>query len=138
MLWKRSIQAIGGNWLFGIGTGTLPSDFMMFDASFHNQFLQLFMQNGALGLLTFYYLLYTLWKPMANNLRDPVIKICAAGFFGIIIYNSFETTLLQNKIALGLIEWQLIAIGVSRGERINGISRDKNIYRKGGKKCTRY
>jgi O-antigen ligase len=124
MLWKASIEAIGNKWIFGLGTGTLPSDFMMFEASFHNQFLQLFMQNGIIGLSMFYYLLYTLWKPMADNLRDPVIKICAAAFFGIIIYNSFETTLLQNKIALGLIEWQLIAIGVSRGISLKATNKD--------------
>lgn len=123
LLWKMSWDVIGNHWLLGFGTGTMPSDIMSFGASFHNQFLQLFMQNGLLGLLIFYSSLYVLWKPMADHLDDNIVSICAASFIGIIIYNCFETSLLQNKMALGMIEWQLIVIGVSRALRLNNVSK---------------
>lgn len=114
-LWKSSLDYLGKNWVLGLGTGILPDDLIAFEGSFHNQFLQLLMQNGIVGLGIFYCFLFTLWIPLARHLDDRVIRICASAFIGIIIYNCFETTLLQNKMALGIMQWQIISIGVSRG-----------------------
>lgn len=113
-LWGESLNAIGNNWVVGMGTGIQTNDLMNFEGSFHNQFIQLFMQNGLIGLFVFYGILFTLWKPLARHLDDRIVRICLAAFIGIIAYNCFETTLLENKVALGIMQWQLIAIGVSR------------------------
>jgi len=117
-LWRESLRAMENYWILGVGTGTITSDVIYYEGSFHNQFLQLFIQNGLIGLGILYSILFVLWRPMSNHLDDRVVRFCVATFIGIIAYNCFETTLLQNKMALGLMEWQLIAIGVSRAKKL--------------------
>lgn len=113
-LWRESLNILDNQWLFGMGTGIVADDVIYFEGSFHNQFLQLLMQNGIVGLSLLYMLLFILWKQMARYLNNQSVCLGAAALLTIIIYNYFETTLLQNKLALGIIQWQLIAIGASK------------------------
>ena len=124
-LWRESLNALEGNWLLGLGTGIVATDVINFEGSFHNQFLQLLMQNGIVGLSLLYILLFVLWRQMAENLNNKLVRICAAALLAVIVYNCFETTLLQNKLALGIIQWQLITIGTSKA-RILGLKNNIN------------
>ena len=113
-IWMNTIDVVGGNWLFGLGTGLLNRDVMYYQGSSHNQYIQLYLQNGIVGLMLLFALFYTLWKTLSKHMEDNTVRFCLACFLGIIIFNCFETTLLQNKLVSGIIQWHLISIGVSR------------------------
>jgi len=72
-IWTPGLDAIKGNILFGVGTGDqqaeLNKQFIKHDYLFgvnlfnmHNQYLQIFLGYGILGLLLFIFILYTIIK----------------------------------------------------------------------------
>lgn len=119
-LWKISVESL--KWwqvIIGSGTGRLPDIVRYAEASFHNSYIQLLMQNGILGLLCLVTILYLLWKKLTRHAEDRVIQLVLAVFVGILIYNCFETTLLQNKAFMGMIEWLAISMGIIRSRQLD-------------------
>ncbi len=114
MIWMTTIDVVGDDWLLGLGTGLLNRDIMNYKGSSHNQYVQLYLQNGLIGILLLFSLFYALWKPLTKYLKDKAIRFCIACFVGVIIFNCFESTLIQNKLVSGIVQWQLICMGVSR------------------------
>lgn len=117
-LWSYSLQSL--SWLefiIGKGTGILPT-FRTYQ-SFHNSFLQLIMQNGLLGLIPLILIFRTLWSRIAEHSDDKVCRMIIACIIGIIVYNLFECTLLQNKVFMGMCEWILICMGVVRSRQLD-------------------
>ena len=100
--------------LFGNGTGTLPSLEHYKNSSFHSTYIQLIAQNGLIGLSILLYIFRVLWKQLSRFSRDIVIQFVLSCFLGILLYNCFETTLLQNKTFLGVLQWLLIGFGIIR------------------------
>lgn len=96
--------------IIGCGTGKLPAITRYAESSFHNTFIQLFVQNGIIGLSILIAILRYIWNLiLANNsIKDARLSICI--FIGVIIYNCFECTLIANKAFLGSIQWILLAI----------------------------
>lgn len=45
-------------------------------------------------------------------------KMVLACFVGVIVYNLFESTLLQNKVFLGMCEWIVICMGIVRNKEL--------------------
>ncbi len=117
-LWSYSLQSLSLlEFIIGKGTGILPT-FRTYQ-SFHNSFLQLIMQNGLLGLIQLILIFRTLWSRIAEHSDDKVCRMIIACIIGIIVYNLFECTLLQNKIFLGMCEWILICMGVVRSRQLD-------------------
>lgn len=81
------------------------------NSSFHNTYLQLFIQNGIFGLVILIILFKKIWNLIIDNEIDDMLYFVISIFIGIIIYNCYETTLLQNKTFLGIIEWLTLGIG---------------------------
>ena len=111
-LWSESLKILNDwQYLFGAGTGKLPEIERFKNGSFHNTYLQLFIQNGILGLFVLSILFRKLWNLIISTQIDDIVCASISIFIGIIIYNCYETTLLQNKTFLGLIEWLTLGIG---------------------------
>lgn len=117
-LWSYSLQSLSClEFIIGKGTGILPT--LRTYQSFHNSFLQLIMQNGLLGLIPLILIFRTLWSKIAEHSDDKVCRMIIACIIGIIVYNLFECTLLQNKIFMGMCEWILICMGVVRSRQLD-------------------
>lgn len=114
-LWGEAIDALGSDVLFGLGTGVQP-DGIFAGKSFHNSFLQILVQNGMIGLILFVAALGTLWMQIAERRIGKATLFALSVFAGILIYNCFETTLLCNKLALGFIEWMILAYAIEGAE----------------------
>lgn len=114
-LWRTSLAELSWwQWIVGKGTGTLPSIERYEGSSFHNSYVQLLMQNGVVGLAMLYVILGAFWKKLAAHADDRVLQFVLATFVGIMVYNCFETTLLQNKTFLGIVQWMVLVLGLIR------------------------
>lgn len=120
LLWKESIGILSIKDVFiGRGTGTLPTLEHYINSSFHNTYLQLFMQNGIFGLFCVFNIFRIMWNRLTLGKNSEDVYLGLAIFTGILIYNIFETALLQNKMFLGIIQWFLIGLVINK-ERIWG------------------
>lgn len=110
-LWKHSIESLKW-WQFvvGSGTGVLPN--YLDKNSFHNTYIQLLMQNGIIGIVTLIAVFKSLWDIIVTNQNRKIVLLMISVFMGIVVYNAFESTLLQNKVFLGLTEWIVLCMGV--------------------------
>lgn len=116
-LWSYSLSTL--SWIeiiIGKGTGILPT-FREYQ-SFHNSFIQLVMQNGFIGLIVLILIFRKLWRKIAERIDDKVCRMVLACFAGVIVYNLFESTLLQNKVFLGMCEWIVICMGIVRNREL--------------------
>ena len=114
-LWRTSLESL--NWwqiIIGEGPGKLPDVMRYRSASFHNSYIQLIMQSGVVGLLSLMFVFFYIWNCLIKHCDDLSIKLVLSVFVGVIVYNCFEVTLLQNKAFLGLLQWLILAYGVKR------------------------
>ena len=112
-LWEQSLRRVQGSELFGLGADASPVG-VYEGRSFHNSFVQAYVQNGLVGLLCLISALFALWRIMASAASDPVVSVALAVLVGVVVYNCFESTLLSNKLSLGYLQWCLLALGVAR------------------------
>lgn len=112
-LWQTSLESL--EWwqnIIGKGTGTLPEIERYRNSSFHNSFIQLYMQNGMIGLIILLCILKRIWGSISFTISKFPGKLIFAFLLGVIIYNCFECTLIQNKVFLGMIQWFVLSLGV--------------------------
>lgn len=114
LIWHNILHLVNDRPYFGYGTGTLLRDVYTNNQSSHNLYLQIALQNGYVGLIVFLSLLFSIWRIFSNNINDPIVRLSAAFFVGITIHQLFEVTLTQNNLSVGLMQWAIIAIGISR------------------------
>lgn len=124
-IWRFSLESLKiWQFIVGSGTGALPTYSGYENSSFHNTYLQLLMQNGVIGLAFLVHIFKLVWYKLAEKSNDIVCQFIIAGFIGIIVFNVFECTLLQNKAFVGLTEWMFLSVGIIR---IRSLDRDQNI-----------
>ncbi|WP_071460915.1 O-antigen ligase family protein [Bacillus massilinigeriensis] len=80
----------------------------------HNQYLQVFVESGFLGLFAFILLLYFIWKSYQVNLDCHYVQWSACFFLGLLVYQNFEISMFSNMLAIGLIQWLGISVGISK------------------------
>lgn len=112
-IWEQSLKRVQGSELLGLGADASPEG-VYEGRSFHNTFVQAYVQNGLAGLFCLVSALFALWRMMTPASPDPVISIALSVLVGVVVYNCFESTLLSNKLSLGYIQWFLLAFGVAR------------------------
>lgn len=56
----------------------------------------------------------SIWNLFYINKDDKVVKFCACFFIGTLYQNVFEVTLLQNNMSIAIMQWFIIAVGVSK------------------------
>ncbi|MGG0720102.1 O-antigen ligase family protein [Robertmurraya massiliosenegalensis] len=80
----------------------------------HNQYLQIFVESGFLGLASFLLILFFIWKYYMNHLDLHLVQWSACFFLGILVFENFELSLFITHPSIGFIQWFIIAIGVSK------------------------
>ena len=112
-LWMSQLERISGmDYVWGLGTGKLPDLVRYADSSFHNTFIQVFIQNGIIGVVSLILILSVFWNGLGKQVKNKKIAIFLSFFVGIIIYNCFEVTMYSNKISIGLVQWMILIFGI--------------------------
>ena len=112
-LWKSALENMNGmDFILGCGTGAGPTVKEYIGSSFHNSFIQMFYQNGVLGVVFLVLLLYKFWKVLIDINDDFIRCFFISVFIALIAYACMETCLIQNKTFLGYIQWSMITLGV--------------------------
>ena len=99
---------------WGLGPGATPERLLGIEFSAHNIYLQITLQVGFIGLITFIFLLTAIWIVLITNKDDKIIRLTAGFFLGILVHQTFEVSLTQNNMIVGLVMWTVIAAGVGR------------------------
>lgn len=113
VLWRIMIDIINEKIFFGHGSSVQLGNFLNVGLSAHNLYLQIALQVGVVGVFLFLYFLFNNWKSIWLNRHDVRVKLFACYFLGIIVYQLFELSLLQNHFALSIIQWVIIGLGLS-------------------------
>lgn len=113
-IWRQSMEHILRRPFFGYGTGVQLSEITNVEVSTHNLYIQILLQNGIIGFGVFMFFITSIWQLFYKNREDAVVKFNACFFVGIIYQNMFEVTLLQNNMAIAIMQWFIISIGVSK------------------------
>lgn len=129
-LWLNELSRLKeSRWFFGLGTGTLPSMERYAKSSTHSSFIQILVQNGVIGLSVLLLILFSFWRRFACFLKDKPIRFALSVLFGVMLYNCFEVTLLQNKISVGITQWFILCMAISRAKLLEQNQRRKRIDR---------
>lgn len=109
LLWPDLIDTVAQEPFFGHGAG-----FSHGDLSAHNLFIELALQTGVVGLIVFLLLIWALWNTLWSGREDPIVRLSGAFFLSIFVHQMFEVSFTQNNLSIGLLQWTIIIIGVSR------------------------
>lgn len=112
VIWTIITDVINQQPWFGYGSGASASSVTHLNASTHNLYLQIALQNGYLGLSVFLILLFTMWMTFWKNKNNITVRLSASFFIAILIHQSFEIALTQYQLSIGLIQWTIIAVGL--------------------------
>ncbi|MFP4926101.1 O-antigen ligase family protein [Staphylococcus pseudintermedius] len=112
-LWMLLIKYIDQKPLLGYGPGTLAQELYLHSQSPHNLYLNILMQIGYLGLILILIIFLLMWLSMTRCKNHFIVRLSASFFVGIIVHQSFETTLFQNQLSVGLMQVFIIGIGFS-------------------------
>lgn len=139
-IWKGAIDMIKDYWYRPIGQGTTAfnSIYPLYSYSgvgaqhTHNLFLQLFIETGILGMLSFLGVIYKFFQNILcglKNTKNKFYRYCfigfASGMVGFLLQSIFDNTWYNNKIIL--IFWIFIALSaVVRNLSNVEVSNEKN------------
>ncbi|WP_068675322.1 O-antigen ligase [Oceanobacillus sp. Castelsardo] len=118
-IWEQLFIKISEKPIWGHGMGIRASDIISIPLTAHNQYLQIVIEVGFIGLVIFLFLLYTVWKLLLKNRDNDVAKLSAAFFIAILAYENLELTLFQNNYSIAILQWLIITIGISFNENVN-------------------
>ena len=116
VMWPKLIAVINDNPFFGVGPSVNPGQVTGSGLSAHNIFLQIALQSGYIGLAFFLALLFFIWFYLYDLKNTDKGKAVISIFSGVVIINTFESTLTQNNFVYGLIFW--VITGLALGEAI--------------------
>ncbi|WP_105993029.1 O-antigen ligase family protein [Staphylococcus simulans] len=112
-LWIPLTELINEKPWFGYSPGTMAEELYSHDQSPHNLYLNILMQIGYVGLIIIAVIFLLLWNAMIKNKNSFTVKLAASYFMGVIVHQSFEITLFQNQLSVGLLQVFIIGIGYS-------------------------
>lgn len=125
-IWKGAIDMLKDYWYRPIGQGTTAFNSLYPLYSYsgvgaehtHNLFLQLFIETGLLGIVSFILCLFKYFQYLLNGLKNSINKKISviliafvSGISGFIVQSLFDNTWYNNRIIL--IFWMFIALGVT-------------------------
>lgn len=119
VIWNNIFNAIKGNEWVGYGTTTIYSQIMNSNLSAHNQYLQLYMQNGLVGIIMLFCVLFSIWIKLTKRCEESVFeyknkRISGSMLLSFMIANIFTVSMLQNTFYSSLTAWFIIGIGLQR------------------------
>lgn len=112
VIWGQILNKIESKPLLGYGPDAMPSNIIDTNLSAHNFYLQMSLQVGVLGSLLFFLLMLSIWNYFYRARNNNSIKIVGSAFIGILIYQIYEVSLTQNSLALALLQWFIIGLGI--------------------------
>lgn len=124
--WGSLIDAILERPFWGYGGGANLTEIADITLSAHNLYIQIGLQVGIAGLLIFILLLGSIWAIFWKGRNNKTVRLSAAFMAAVIIHQLFEVCLTQNNLTVGLIQWLIMAIGVS----VSRNNSDVDIYYK--------
>ena len=125
-IWKGAIDMIKDYWYRPIGQGTTAfnSIYPLYSYSgvgaqhSHNLFLQLLIETGIVGIISFLGIIYKFFQTVLCGLKkakDALYKYCfigfASGMLGFLLQSIFDNTWYNNKIIL--IFWIFVALAAT-------------------------
>lgn len=126
VVWQLMLsEAVEANLLFGGGQALSPSDYGV-DLSAHNTFVVVLARSGVIGLILFFALLLALFKGFAVHMDDPLVKASAIYAVAILVRQSTEYELIGNNLAISILSWVVIAMGVVK---VNSLRREQRDMR---------
>lgn len=117
-IWSSGIDLIMKKPLFGYGTGAELTHFIKTGFSLHNLYIQTALQNGIVGLMVLNFFIIAIWNSFYLRRRDKLVKLCSCFFITVLVLNTLEITLIQNNLSVGVMQWFIISIGISRKREI--------------------
>lgn len=137
-IWRASILMIKEHPIFGIGLGNFeasyrenipriafpPLEWLVVKP--HNLYLNLYLEMGILGFLSFIYLLFLFFKKSWPLRQDPLIKFTIAGMLAILLHGLVDTPYFKND--LSVLFWIIIAVVLCRCEE-EALRRRSNLQR---------
>lgn len=117
-IWSVLLEAVAKQPLFGYGVGTLPADVFPYESPYaegsaHNLYLQITLQVGFVGLGALFLLIGAIWHAFRVRPTNKITIIAAAYFIGLLFHQTFEVTLTQNNLSIGLLQWLILAVGLN-------------------------
>lgn len=112
VIWEKTLSLLQEKIWFGFGAGATPSIVQGVELSAHNLYVQVAYQLGLIGLAILMLILLTIWFGFWKGRNDNKVRLSAAFFIGTLIQQSFEVTLIQNNMAIALMQWLIIGIGI--------------------------
>ncbi|TCT19880.1 O-antigen ligase [Melghiribacillus thermohalophilus] len=127
-IWDEAVKYGIQSPIIGHKVGIKPDEYLSTKgyAHVHNQYLQIFLESGMLGFISFLIFLVVLWKYLSINLESYVIKLSSSFYLGIIVYQNYELNLLLVNKSIGFLLWLIIFLGVGFSIRIKHKSRKEN------------
>lgn len=122
-LWLPLIEFINQKPFLGYGPGTLARDLYIHNQSPHNLYLNILMQIGYLGLILVLLIFLLIWMGMIRCKNNFLVRLSASFFVGIIVHQSFETTLFQNQLSIGLLQIFIVGVGFSIATHMNQLEK---------------
>lgn len=112
--WPSVYEAVWERPILGYGGSATPAIIADVGLSSHNLYLQVALQTGLTGLVVLLALLYSIWKVLWLGRHDEVVRLASAFMIGIMLHQTFEVSLTQNNLAIALVQWLPVGVGVSR------------------------
>lgn len=114
VIWPLLINAIEQHpWGYGPGA-TLERLGFESTRSSHNLFIQVALQTGVIGLVNLFVVLCSIWISFFKRRSDSVVRLAGAFLLAVLVHESFEISLIQNNLTIGIIMWTVFGIGVGR------------------------
>lgn len=110
VLWQHTIESVGSHWFFGRGTGASLKEFVSGVENSHNSFLEIYLQNGALGALAFVICLLVCIKEKGKCCKNSFNIFIMVLAFILIFYNTLGVVLVKPRSGIGLLQWALLAL----------------------------
>ena len=126
VIWNDLLNLIYQKPFLGYGASARPNEFGDTVLSAHNFYLQMTLQVGVIGSFIFLLLLFSIWSYTFTAKNDKNVKLTSSIFIGIILYQVFEVSFTQNILALSILQWLFIGIGVHL-TRLHHINKKSNL-----------
>lgn len=112
-IWAGLLGIIKDKPFFGHGPGATANMYLDLNLSAHNLFLQTALQSGWVGFGLLFLILFSIWQRFRIGIINKEVRLTAAFLIAIIVHQTFEISLTQNNIVIGILQWLILAIGTS-------------------------
>ena len=109
-IWGTLLDVVMDSPIIGYGIGIDGRQFGPHTA--HNQYIQILLEVGIVGLIVFLALLYFIFDMLIKNKKTFAAQLSIVYLCGILIYEVFELTLFQNNYSISILQWLIITTGI--------------------------